>query len=57
MNYEVFDKETFKEAVKTNVKLLFRKTIDEVSNEQMFQAVAYTVKDEIVDEWITKSRT
>ena len=53
MNYEVFDKETFKEAVKTNVKLLFRKTIDEVTNEQMFQAVAYTVKDEIVDEWIT----
>ena len=52
MVYEVFDKETFKQAVKTNVKLLFRKTIDEVTNEQMFQAVAYTVKDEIVDEWI-----
>ena len=52
MGYEVFDKETFKQAVKTNVKLLFRKTIDEVTNEQMFQAVAYTVKDEIVDEWI-----
>ena len=52
MEFNVFDKETFKKSVTDNVKLLFRKTIDEVSQEQMFQAVAFTVKDEIVDEWI-----
>ena len=52
MKYNVFDKETFKQSVKENVKLMFRKTIDEVTNQQMFQAVALTVKDEIVDEWI-----
>ena len=47
-----FDKETFKKSVIYNVKNLFRKTIDEASPEQVFQAVAYAVKDVIIDEWI-----
>ena len=47
-----FDKETFKKSVIYNVKNLFRKTIDEASTEQVFQAVAYAVKDVIIDEWI-----
>lgn len=47
-----FNKETFKTSVIYNVKNLFRKTIDEATPEQAFQAVAYAVKDVIIDEWI-----
>ena len=47
-----FDKETFKKSVVYNVKSLFRKTIDEATPAQVFQAVSYAVKDVIIDEWI-----
>ncbi|MCD8370222.1 MAG: glycogen/starch/alpha-glucan phosphorylase [Clostridiales bacterium] len=47
-----FDKEVFKRSVIYNVKNLFRRTIDEATTEQLFQAVCYAVKDVIVDEWI-----
>ena len=47
-----FDKETFKKDVVYTVKSIFRKTIDEATPAQVFQAVAYAVKDIIIDEWI-----
>ena len=47
-----FDKETFKKNVIYNVKSQFRKTIDQATPNQVFQAVAYAVKDIIIDEWI-----
>ena len=47
-----FEKEEFKKSVKENVKFLYRKTIDEVSSQQVFQAVCYTVKDVIMDNWM-----
>lgn len=47
-----FDKETFKKSVLFNVKNVFRKTIDDATPEQVYQAVAYAVKDVIIDEWI-----
>ena len=47
-----FDKEEFKKQVVTNVKNMYRKTIDEASKQQVFQAVAYAVKDHIIDRWI-----
>ena len=47
-----FDKELFKKAVKNNVKRLYRKTIEEATEQQLFQAVAYAVKDDIMDNWI-----
>ena len=47
-----FDKETFKKSVIYNVKNLFRKTVEDATQEQMFQAVSYAVKDVIIDEWI-----
>ena len=40
-----FKKEAFKESVKENVKFLYRKTLEEVTQEQIFQAVSYTVKE------------
>ena len=47
-----FDKETFKRSVVDNVKNMFRRTIDEATPQQVFQAVAYAVKDVIIDECI-----
>ena len=47
-----FDKELFKRSVVYNVKTLYRKTIDEVTPQQLFQAVGYAVKDAIVDNWM-----
>lgn len=47
-----FDKETFKKSVLFNMKNVFRKTVDEATKAQMYQAVAYAVKDVIIDEWI-----
>ena len=52
MENKKFNKEAFKQDVEENVKLLFRKKIEDVTQEQMFQAVALTVKDRIVDQWI-----
>ncbi|WP_443655211.1 glycogen/starch/alpha-glucan family phosphorylase, partial [Eshraghiella crossota] len=47
-----FDKEEFKKNVVNAVKSRYRKTIDEADKQQVFQAVAYTVKDYIIDRWI-----
>ena len=47
-----FDKESFKKEVAKNVKTLYRKSIDEATNQQVFQAVCYAVKDDIIDRWI-----
>ena len=44
-----FEKEEFKKSVKENVKFLYRKTLEEATQEQIFQAVSYTVKDVIID--------
>ena len=47
-----FNKESFKKQVKENVKALFRKTLEEANEQQIYQAVAYTVKDTIIDNWL-----
>lgn len=47
-----FDKEEFRRSVEYNIKNLFRKTIDEAKPNEAFQAVAYAIKDVIIDEWI-----
>jgi len=41
-----------KKAIEDNVKVLYRKTIDEASKEQVFYALSYAIKDTIIDEWI-----
>ena len=46
------NKEEFKKTVVYNVKNLYRKTIEEATPQQLFNAVAYAVKDVIIDEWI-----
>ena len=48
----VFNKDAFKKSVSDNVKNLYRKTLTEASRQEIFQAVSYTVKDVIIDQWI-----
>ena len=38
-----FEKETFKNDVKENVRTLYRKEIEEANPQQIFQAVSYAV--------------
>ncbi len=47
-----FDKEAFKKEVVNHVKTLYRRTIDEATEQQVFQAVSYAIKDTIIDQWI-----
>ena len=47
-----FEKEAFKEEVKNNIKNLYRKTIEEATGRQIFQAVSLAVKETIIDYWL-----
>ena len=47
-----FNKETFKNSVKENVKMLYRKNLEEASQQEIYQAVCYAVKDVIIDNWL-----
>ena len=49
---EQFKKEAFKKSVKENVKFLYRKKLEEATQEQIFQAVCYSVKVVIIDNWL-----
>jgi glycogen phosphorylase len=48
-----FDKELFKRSVLYNIKTLYRKTMEEASEQQLFKAVSYAIKDAVVDHWLT----
>lgn len=49
---DTFDKELFKRSVLYNIKTLYRKTPEEATDQQIFQAVAYAIKDQVVDMWL-----
>ncbi len=51
-----FAKEAFKKEVKQNVKHLFRKEIEEASQQELYQAVSYAVKEAIIDDWIATQK-
>ncbi|MCD8131263.1 MAG: glycogen/starch/alpha-glucan phosphorylase [Lachnospiraceae bacterium] len=51
-----FDKEQFKKEVAFNVKTLYRRNIEEATDRQLFQAVAYAIKDDIVDNWMATQK-
>lgn len=48
----LFDKEKFIQEVKDQMKLLYRRTLEDGTKEQLYQAVSYAVKDDIIDRWI-----
>ena len=52
MSKRPFDKDLFKRSVVYNVKTLYRKNIEEASQQQIFHAVALATKDAIIDAWL-----
>lgn len=48
----ILNKEDFKRNVIEYVKLLYCKSIDEATNQQLFHAVAYSLKSTIVEQWM-----
>jgi starch phosphorylase len=51
-----FDREVFKKEVLANLKSMYRKTLDAASPQEIFQAVAYEVKDLIIDRWLATQK-
>ena len=49
---QTFDKEAFKKEVICNVKTLYRKELADATQQQVFQAVSYAIKDLIIDNWM-----
>ena len=51
-NAKLFDKDLFTRSVLYNIKTLYRKTPQEATGQEIFQAVGYAIKDAIVDNWM-----
>ena len=49
-------KEEFKQSVIDNLKVLFRRSVDDADQQQLFQAVAYATKDIIIDQWMASHK-
>ena len=52
METAIFDKEAFKKEVKDNVRSLYRKSLEEATDQELFQAVSYAVKEVVIDQWM-----
>ncbi len=49
---QTINKEEFKKSVIENLKILYRKSVTEASDQQLYQAVSYAVKDLVIDRWM-----
>ena len=52
MNYTGLDKKAFKESVLNQLKTLFRKTIDDATDNEIYQAAVFAIRDVITDKWL-----
>jgi starch phosphorylase len=50
-NQPAFDKEFFKKSVINNLKVRFRKDLEDATPQQVFQAVSLALKENIMDNW------
>ena len=57
MKTERFDKKLFKQEVLNNLKTQFRVEIDNASQQQIYQAVAYALKEWIIEDWMDTQKT
>lgn len=48
----VINKSDFKKNVLDYIKVLYRKSIEEATQQQIFQAVSYAIKDYVIDQWM-----
>ncbi len=51
-----FDKDLFKRSVLYNVMTMYRKTLDEATPQQIFQAASYSIKDRVIGNWMTTQK-
>jgi starch phosphorylase len=56
MRTQTFDKKAFKKQIKENVKTLYRKEFEEANSQEVYQAVAMAVKDEVIDNWLATQK-
>ncbi len=56
MRDKTFNKKTFIKNVTEHIKSNYRKTLEEASQQEIFQAVSMAVKDVIMDQWIATQR-
>lgn len=47
-----FDKELFKRSVEYNVRTMYRRDMEDATEQQVFQAASYALKDQIIDAWM-----
>ena len=52
-----FDKKAFKKEVTDNVRRLYRKDFEKASTQEVYQAVALTVKDEVISNWLATEKS
>ncbi|MCR5396245.1 MAG: glycogen/starch/alpha-glucan phosphorylase [Lachnospiraceae bacterium] len=52
MKNTTFDKAKIKSEIKENIRRLYRKDLDEASNQEVYQAVSLVVKDYVIDDWL-----
>lgn len=52
MNKTFESKEELKTEIANYLKILYRKSVEEATDQQIFQALAYALKDDIVDKWM-----
>ena len=50
------DKETLKQEIINNLKTLYRKDVSEATLQMVYQAVAYAVKEDVIDNWIATQK-
>ena len=50
------DKETLKQEIINNLKTLYRKDVSEATLQMVYQAVAYAVKDDVIDSWLATQK-
>ena len=53
---KTFDKAEFKKKVISNVRNLYRKDIEDADKQEIYQAVAYAVKDDVIENWIATQK-
>ena len=57
MKNNIIEKEKFIQEIKNNVKNLYRKTLEEASQQEVYQAVSNAVKNVVIDQWLATQKT
>ena len=56
MKNKIFNKKVFIKAVKDQIKTMYCKTLEEATQQEIFQAVSYIVKDVVMDQWMATQK-